>query len=103
MRHVLSLLVLTLSGCGSTSWSVWPQSTPTCCDDSTCSECSLGTADSVSLEPAPIYESPMGEIPMIQQRLDPAPAADSLPDLDSDLDSDLDAESMPAPMPDPAT
>ncbi len=103
VRYLLLILVLTISGCGSTSWFGWQRSAPAC-DSMTCSECPLESAGSVRLDPAPVFQSPVMEIPIIGSPVIegtplPAPVPDSLPDLDSGST----AEPVLPPTPDPAT
>ena len=110
MRHLLSLLVLTVAGCGSTSWFGGQRSAAVVCDGATSTVGPLGHADSVSLDPAPVMQSPMTELPVIEYpaiegSASPAPDLDDLPDMGDlpDLDSDSPSEPVPVPTPDPST
>lgn len=74
------------------------------CDGATCTECPLGPAGSVSLDPAPMIQSPGTEFRIIENAIiegsgDPIRVPGMLPDLGSDPP----VEAVPVPTPDPST
>ncbi len=90
MRHLLLILVLTVSGCGSTNWLGLRRSKTTVCDGSTCAEMPLSSAGSINLDPAPITEYPM---------IEGSAAPLALPEFEIVPPG----ESVPQPTPDPST
>lgn len=108
MRYLLSLFVLTLSGCCSSDWinrSWMPGWTAWNCGPAGGCEtqdqcCPLETADPVMLEPAPMMHRPIGELPIYEG----VPIEESFESLRvPETTADPDVEMIPVPTPDPAT